>query len=601
MELHGWIAIAILAAAAVLFLTRWLPVAVTAMAIPLALFLTGTVPDAEIVLEGFGNQAVLALAAVFILSDALGTSGVADLIARRLQSAGGGETRLLLVIGLVIAAMSAFMSNAATVAVMLPAMLAISQRSGVPISRLAMPMGFAAVLGGNLTLIGTAPNLLLSDSLKAETGAGFGMFDFSIVGLPIVVVGVTLMAVLGRRLLPRGDDSERLARAHLPQQIVKHYGVGHTLTRLRIGQASLLAGHTLVELKLQQRYGITVALVGRHAGLGLHWKVPQGDLELAVGDDLYLEGEDVDVWRLAEEQQTRMGLPGEHQFERVLDQGVQIAEAMVGPRSAAIGSSLRELSFRRRFKLSVLALWRGGRRSTDSLSTSALAVGDTLLVAGSAGAVRRLSESDDFELLTPAQRERDVRRAPLTLALFAVAIVPQLFGWIPLSISAMLAALLLVVTRCVPVRHVGRSIDWTVLALVVGTMPLGHALEVHGVADLAAELLTSSTSEFGPAAVLAVLYATAALTSVTSSNAAAAVILAPVALAAAEDLAIDPSHALLAVAYGCSCAFIVPFAQCNLMVTTPGGYRARDFIKVGGLLTLFVGSVTIALLSLLVR
>lgn len=599
MELHGWIALAILVSAALLFLTRKVPLEVTAISIPLALFLTGTVPDAEIVLAGFGNQAVLALAGVFVISSAMGTSGLAELIARRMQRVGGGQTRMLLVSGSTIAVMSAFMSNAATVAVMLPAMKAMARRADVPVSSLLMPLAFAAVLGGNLTLIGTAPNLLISDSLHAATGNGFGMFDFSIIGGPIVIVGVLFMAIVGRRLLPKGREADRLARAALPGHLVTHYGVGKRLTRLRLGKASLLVGRTLADLRLQQRYAVTVVLVGRRQGLALNWKVPQGDLVLERGDDLYLEGEAEDLWQLAEEQHTRMGLAGEHQIERVLDHGIQITEVMVGPRSAADGQSLRELEFRRNSKLSVLAVWRGGEPLPTAISTTPLAVGDTMLVAGSTAAVRRLRESEDFVFLTADDEGCDVRKAPLTLVLLGVALLPPLVGVAPLSISALLAALLMVVTGCVNARSLGRSIDWTVLALIVGTMPLGHALTVHGVAELAARGIQSVTAGFGPAAVLAVLYAVAAVISVTSSNAAAAVILAPVALAAAGELGMAPRAALLAVAYGCSCAFIVPFAhQCNLMVAGPGGYSTRDFVKVGGLLTLLVSAVAVALLAL---
>jgi di/tricarboxylate transporter len=600
MPVHGWIALAILIVAAVLFLTRRLPLEATAIGIPLALFLTGTVPEAEVALQGFGNQAVIALASVFVLGAAMQSTGVAELVARRLGQVGGGERRLVVVVSVAVAVLSAFMSNAATVAVLLPGIVALAARSGIPASRLLMPTGFAAILGGNLTLIGTAPNLLLSEHLRLDTGTGFGMFDFALVGLPIVVAGIATMAGPGMALLPRRAPSERLTRGGLPGRLAKEYGLAENLTRLRIGKNSKLAGKQLVELDLANRYDVIVVLVGRREGLGLHWHVPTSDFTLQRGDDVYLEGDTEDLWLLAEEQHTRIGLAGQHQVEAVLDQGIRLAEVLVGPRSTALGKTLHEVGFRRQFRVSVLTLWRGEEKLARGLSTTPLQMGDTLLVAGSAAGMRRLREADDFVVMGGDDSGRDVRKAPLALGLLAVALVPPLFGWAPLAISALLGALLAVLTKCVRPVAAARAIEWPVLALIVGTLPLGHALQVHGVAGQAADALLAVTQGAGAAATLAALFGAAAIVSVTSSNAAAAVILAPVASAIAASQGMPPTTPLLAVAYGCSCAFLVPFAhQCNLMVAAPGGYRTLDFVKLGSLMTLVVAGVATGLLAVL--
>jgi len=606
MELHGWIALAVLIVAAVLFLTRLLPLEATALSIPVVLFATGTVPDASVALQGFSNQAVIAIAAVFILGAGLQESGVAALIARQVQRVGGrSEARLMVVICVAVAGLSAFMSNAATVAVLLPSVIALSRSTGVSASRLLMPMGFSAILGGTMTVIGTAPNLLIADYLHRQMGQAPSFFDFGLVGLPICVAGILYLLLIGRHLLPKTEavavGGRGGARTALPEQLAREHGLTRNLTRLRVGKASLLTGKTLSKLNLSSRYGVTVVMIARHQGLVLHWHVPTTDLRFKIGDDLYLDGDSESIWLLAEENQTRMGLAGEHHIEHVLDHGVILAEAMIGPRSKAQGRTLDELRFRQQHKLSVLNVSRGETLHTSRLGQLPLAVGDTLLLAGSRNGLRNLRDSDDFVVLTDVGESRDFRKAPLALSLLALALVPPLFGWAPLAMSALAAALLMAVTGCVAVREAGRYIEWKVLALIVGTLPLGYALDLHGVADRAAAGLISITTQLGPEAVLGALFLAAAGVSITSSNAAAAVILAPVAAKVAMEMGIPARAALLSVAYGCSCAFIVPFAhQCNLMVAAPGGYSTRDFLRGGIGLSIVVCVVAVAALSLLV-
>ena len=605
MELHGWIALAVLVVAAILFLTRKLPLEATALGIPVVLFATGTVPDANVALQGFGNQAVIAIAAVFVLGAGLQESGVAALLGRVMQRLGGrSEARLILVICVTVAGLSAFMSNAATLAVLLPSVLALSRSTGISPSRLLMPMGFSAILGGTMTVIGTAPNLLIADYLE-RMGRPPSFFDFALVGVPLCVAGILYLVLLGRHLLPRGRSDQQgernLARGALPEQLARDYGLARNLTRLRVGKASLLAGHSLADLRLAERYDVSVVMIARHQGLVLHWRVPNTELVLQRGDDLYLDGDTEAIWQLAEENQTRVGLAGQHQIDHVLDHGVVLAEAMIGPRSKAQGSTLRKLRFRQRHNLSVLNISRGESRFNQQLGQVPLEVGDTLLLAGSRNGLRLLGANDDFVVLTDVGESRDFRKAPMALCLLLLALAPPVLGWAPLAVSSLGAALLMAVTGCVSAREAGRNIEWKVLALIVGTLPLGYALDVHGVAGHAAAGLGSLTRLFGPEALLAALFLAAAAVSTVSSNAAAAVILAPVAARAALDLSLPPRAALLAVAYGCSCAYIVPFAnQCNLMVAAPGAYSTRDFLRTGSGLSVVVAVVAVTALSLLI-
>ncbi len=595
----GLASLIILIVAAVLFLTRWVRLEIAALMVPVALYFSGAAPDAAAALEGFGNQAVLAIASVFVLGAGLQESGVAAWLARLVQRLGGkNEARMLTLMCLAVAFLSAFMSNAATVAVLLPVVIALARRAGLPARRLLMPVGFAAILGGNLTLIGTASNLLVSGYLEKTTGRGFGMFDFAWIGLPIVVAGVFYLITVGRRLLPGEALGKHGPGTALPQRLVREYGLASNIARVRVGQASTMRGRTVGECDIGRNYGLAILAVARRGSFGERWTTPGPGYCLLRGDDLYLEGPAEEVWRMAEDTHSRMGLPGSHHLETIVDHGIALAEAAVPPRSALIGKSVRDHGFRDRHGVNVLSLWRGGGPVVSDLANLELAAGDAMLLSGPAERVRELGTTEDLVLLTPPEDGHDFSKAPLALLCLAVALLPPLFGWAPLAISALSGALLMVLCGALPADRAARFIEWKVLALIVGTIPLGTALETHGVASLVAGGVVDGLSPVGVPAVLAVLFLLAALVSTTSSNAAAAVILSPVAAQAAMAMNINPRTALLAVAYGCSCAFLVPFAhQCNLMVAAPGGYKTRDYLVVGSGLTLVVCVVAILGLS----
>jgi di/tricarboxylate transporter len=599
MTYYSWASLLVLGVSAVLFLTRWVRLEIVALSIPVALYLTGAVPEVSDVLAGFGNHAVIAIASVFVLSAGIQESGVAAWLSRLVQRmSGSSESKILLWVCSIVAVLSAFMSNAATVAVLLPVVLALARRAKIQPSRLLMPLGFAAILGGNLTLIGTSSNLLVSDYLERSTGQGLTLFEFGRIGLPICAIGILYLLTLGRKFLPAVKGGIHESSSPISEKLVEEYGLVGNVARMRIGRASNLLGQSLPEAGLGRDYRLAVVAVSRRSGFSDHWFMPGQDFRFRLGDDLYLEGPEIEVWRLAEDSHSRMGLPGEHQVEKVLDHGFALAEVSIPPRSKMIGLSLRETDFREKYGLSVLSIWRAGQPVTEQLADLELQSGDALLLAGPLPQVRKLEGGEDLVLLAKPSDARNFSKAPWALLCLATALIPPLIGLAPLAISALLGALLMVLLGCVPAERAASFMEWRVLAMIVGTIPLGIAIERHGIADLVAQNLVDLAPSMGVAGVLAGLYLMSALISITSSNAAAAVILSPVAARAAFDLQIDLSNALLAVAFGCSCAFIVPFAhQCNLMVAGPGGYRRRDFLAVGSGLSLVVAVVAIALLS----
>jgi di/tricarboxylate transporter len=599
MDPQGWIALAILAAAAVAFIRRWAPHEVVALAIPVLLAVTGVLDDPLEALRGFGDPTVIALGSIFVVGAGLQNSGIAALFARSiLRISGQNEWKILTLLMSVTAAVSGFMSNAACVALFLPTAVTVSRRALIAPSRLLLPLASAAVLGGTLTVMGSPPNLIVSGSLEGRTGHPFSIFRFALVGLPIVLTGVAYTLTIGRKLLPKRSHEDRMREANLPEDLAQAYGFTRNLCRMRITGGSSVAGRTIAESTIRSRHGLSVVLVHRRRGLGSRYLNPRPDLRLEAGDLLYIEGDDEAAWQFAEEEGLQFGLAGPDAVERILGRGQTLAEVSLAPRSPALGRTLRDLRFRARYGLNAISLWRQGA-PIENPANIPLEFGDALLVSGPTASVLELNRDPDYIVLTDQSEAVDVGRAPRAMLLLLVAIIPPIFGLAPLAVSAMASAILMIVTRCLTIEEARRSIEWKVIFLIAGTLPMGLALERTGVAAAAARALLALPLPAGDAATIAVLFLLAAAVAVTSSNSAAAVIIAPVAAGVARHGTLGLETALLAVAYGCSCAFILPIAQWNLLVMGPGGYRARDFFLFGSGLSLVMGVTAVTLLSVL--
>jgi len=603
LDHHGWIALGTLVVATTLFITKWLPIPLTALGIPVVLYATGVLPDANDALKGFGNQAALAIAAVFVLGAGLKECGVATLIARGLQRVGGGsETRLVIALMLACGALSAFMSNAAVVAILLPVGVVLSRRSGVATSRLLMPMAFAAVLGGTVTLIGTAPNFLVEDYLvrggsDLTQGIHLTIFDFARVGVPILLTGILFMALVGRRLLPVVRAEDRLAAARLPEEVAQSFQVGETLFELLVAEGSTVAGKTLTQADIRSRYALDILMIYRPRSVRRRWIEPDPDYQLQPGDILFAQGGEIAAWAFCEGELLQFGLADETAVNRILRHGATLAEVTLPPRSRAIGRTFADMNFRRRFGLNVIRIWRRSGTVPDTPRDVELEIGDTFLVAGPPERVRNLGGRPDFTVLTDLSESENVTRAPLAILLLLAALYLSVVHAVPLAMSAMGAALLMFATGAITLPVVKRAVDWKVIFLIVGTLPLGLALERHHVASIAATWIAEGGDAWGRTGVFAILFLVAAGLAVLTSNAAAAVIVAPVAARAAVAAGIDVKSALLVMCYGCSCAFLLPFAQCNILVMAPGGYRTSDYLRVGLLMSLVMAVTTIAMFS----
>jgi di/tricarboxylate transporter len=601
VDFHGWVALITLVAVVTLFLTRWIPMEATALAVPVLLAVTGTLDPASLALDGFGNHAVIAIAGIFVLGAGLKESGVASLLARLIERVGGrSESRTIIVIMVAVCALSAIMSSAATTAVFMPVAAVLARRTGASTSRLMMPLAYAAILGGTLTLIGTAPNMILGNDLEIRAGKSLGMFEFTTVGAPVAALGILYMAIAGRRLLPAQSVRQRMGDAAPALDIAKRYATAAQLYLMKVVDASRIAGKSVSQAAIGGNYLLDLLMVKRHGSLGAQFIHPAANLILQAGDEIYLEGETESAWRFAEEELVQFGVADPDELEKILGFGLTLAEVTPSPHSNVFGKTLKELRFRNQTGLSVIAIWRGGEPITSATADMPLQLGDALMVTGRMKRVREFARNPDFILLTDTSEREDVRRAPLALLFMVGALLPPLLGWLPLAVSVIGSGVLMGLTRCVSLTGARRAIDWRVLFLLIGTIPLGIAMDRHGVAANAANLIMDLHGTFGAPGVLASLFLLASALCLTCNNGAAAVILAPVAWKAAHAAGIEPAKAFLAVAFGASCAFLLPFGnQCNLMVMGPGGYRTRDYLRAGGGLTLLMATTTVILLSVL--
>ena len=601
MDAHGWTAIGVLVLATLLFITRWIPLAMTALSIPVVLHFAGVLPDARDAFVGFGNQAVLAIAAVMVLGASLRESGVATYIARGIQQvAGTGESGLICLMMITTGALSAFMNNAAVVAMLLPVTAVLSRRSGVSPSRLFLPMAVAAVLGGTITLIGSAPNLLMADyynlTLDAPRGE-MGMFDMAMIGVPLLLVGTMLMALVVRRLLPPRVSVDETVRGRSPEEAASAYLLAEKLYEMRVVKGSSVAGKSIEDANIRAEHGLGILAICRTSGLGRSWLQPHPSLIIEPEDRLFIEGPDEAAWEFAETEVLQLGLASEDTIRRVIQHGTVLGEVALSPHAPVLGLSLREVGFRRRHHLNVVGLWRYNQPVRERFEETPLQIGDALLVAGTLEDLATLSMNSDYIVLTDHRHDEDVTRAPMAMGILALALLPPVLFGLSFSMSALGAALLMVATGCIAHHRVLRSIDWGVLALIVGTLPLGVALERQGISESVAAWFQYLPDVGGGIVVYAALFLLAAVLAILTTNAASAVIVAPVAAAVATVMDLDPKRALLAMTFGCSCNFLLPFMQCNLLVLTPGGYRTKDYLKVGGVMSIVMAITVILLLA----
>jgi di/tricarboxylate transporter len=584
--------LAIFAIAIGLFLwDRW-PVDIVATLCLLALTLSGllTVPEA---LAGFGNSAVVSIGAIFVVSGAISRTGLADRMGNVFVRFGGAsEARLVVVVMIGVCALSAFMYNAPATAVLLPAVMVTARRSGVSPSRLLIPLCSGALLGGTMTLIGAAPNLVVSQALETAGLPPFRVFDFLPMGMLISTGGILFMVLVGRRLLPDRDPVWGNGRAERPEELVALYNLRERWHRVRISDSSRLNNLSLTDACLSCEFGIIVLGLER---AGRIYGTIRSDERLTAGDVLLLQGHDHDVAAAA----TDWGAEYLHDEQPAWAlSDLAVAEATLAPRSNLEGKTIAEIQFRQRYSLEVLGIWRGDRAFRSHLAGVRLQIGDAILLQGPGRPLDQLRRDPDFLVLTgDVATGRRSSKGPLALAIIAVCLGLVILGVFSIAIGALLAAALMVVTGCLLPQEVYRDVDWRVLIMLGGTLALGAAMQKTGAAPWLAQNLIEPVASLGTVPLMAALFLTSSLLSIATSNVAAAVLMSPLALNVAARLHYQPRALLMIVLLGVSTAFVTPFAhQANLIVMGPGNYRFMDYVKVGALLSLLVFAITVVAL-----
>ncbi len=617
MTFEMYLALGILFFAILFFVTEWLRVDVVALIVVISLMLTGMLKPAEAI-AGFSNPVVLTIAALFVIGGGVLQTGLAASIGNQvLKIAGTNPTRLIVTVMLAVALLSAFMSDTGTVAVLLPAVISLAASAHISPSKLLIPLSYGALLGGAATLIGTPPNLIVSDVLRESGARPFQFFDYTPIGILLIMAGVVFMLTIGKRLLPDHVPAQDLQRVPTPEEIVQRYRLPDNLFRLRVRQTSPLVGKTITEGEFGAQFNVNIIELRRKpeartmvkfGETRLVWQAeklkgikPSVETKFQADDLILVQGSSADVAHLAAS--WKLGVqPAEADDDKsLINQEVGLAEVILTPESHLIDKNLTDLRFGGQYHLTVLGIQRPGANELLNLKTTTLRFGDILLVQGAWENILALRKRRrDFvvmgqpeQLSGPASRSK----APIAALIMFIMLLTMIGEALPLVTTSMLAALLMIITKCLTIDEAYGYIDWKSIVLVAGMLPMSTALERVGLVSLGAQSLTNTLGSLGPVWVLGGLFLATSIFTQVLSNTATAVLVAPLALAAANNLGVQPHAFLMGVGVAASMAFASPVASpVNTLVMGAGNYRFSDYIKIG--MPMLIISLVIAMLVL---
>ena len=560
---------------------------IVALLVVLTLMLSGILTVGE-ALAGFGSPVVMLVACLLVVGEMLDRTGVAVAIGNWILKKGGSnETRLYIVIMASAGLLGAVMSSTAVVAIFIPIVLRVAAETKLQASRLLMPMSYAALISGMLTLIATTPNLVVSEELKGAGYSEFGFFSFTPVGLAVLVVAIAYILLLGRRLLPRQElDLSKAPGARSVFDIWAEYHADRAYRSAVIDDHSPLVGVSIKEAALDTRFGVRILGIVRGTGASEErTPSPPSSTSLESGDTLLFFGSEDGLARLMDELHLTLFTPTERNVQRWLWE-LGAATVLIHPESGLIGKSLCDAEFRSRNRLQVLGM-RRNREPVADYENVKLASSDSLFLMGPWSDVKQLQSQHHDYIVTemPAEQAQVVpeyRRMPLALFILSVMVLLSIFDVIPLVATVIIAALAAVFTRCMTMEDAYRSIHWSSLVLVAGMLPMADALEKTGGTALIVDALMQGVGDAGPGIMLTVLFFLTAAVGLFLSNTASAVLVAPIAIVAAESLGVSPYPFAVAVLIAASAAFVTPVSTPVVtLVVEPGRYQFMDFVKVG--------------------
>lgn len=580
---------------------------VVALCALLALVLGGTLSVSE-ALAGFSEPSVILIAAFFVIGEGLVRTGVAFRVGDWLVArAGSNEARLLVLLMLAVALLGSVMSSTGVVAIFIPVALSIAARIGAQPRRLMMPLAFAALMSGMLTLVGTPPNMVVNAELHRAGHAGFGFFDFTPAGLVVLALGVGYMLLVRGWLSgPAQAETPVRSRRRRLRELAEDYQLLYRARRMMVATHSPMIGHTLGELQLRARYGANIVAIERSRQFGRVMLTTAANREILAGDVILIDfarGEE-DIARFANEMCLQDRAFRDDYFAD-LSRELGLAEVLVPPGSGLIGKSILDLRMRSQRGINVMGLRRNGQSLADNLLHEKLKMGDTLLIAGTWKSIRLLhAQAHDFLVLTlPAEMDEAApaaRRAPHALICLAVTVALMISGVVPNVIAALIGCVLMGAMRCIDMDSAYRSIHWQSLILIVGMLPFATALQKTGGIDYLVGGVLALTGEGSPRGVMAALFVLTAVVGLFISNTATAVLMAPIGLGLAAQLGVSPYPFAMTVALAASAAFMTPVSSpVNTLVLGPGDYRFGDFVRIGVPFTVVVMLVCVGLLPVL--
>jgi len=598
----------LLASAIVMFAINKPRMDVAALIMITLLPFTGVITMGE-ALAGFSDSNIVLIAALFVIGEGLVRTGVArglgDFIIRK---TGNSQVRVLVLLMLAVAGLGSLMSSTAVTAIFIPIGLRIAYTTGAAPGQLMMPLSFAALISGMLSLVATAPNLVVSGELSRQGFEPFSFFAITPFGVPILIIGIVYM-MFARRWLPGAKASASAPSASARPTLanwVTSYNLANRECRLRVPDGSPLVGRTLSELDLRASSGVSILAIDRARQFGRTLVRPTSQTVVQADDVLLIDL--LDRCPSVEAMRDRYGLEqlpliGDYFQDRAQELGM--AQVIVPAESQLIGKSVVESEFRTRTGLTVLGLRRGDTALGKEYITEKLRVGDTLLVIGSWKQIERARADDtgvvvmqmpvDFEEVLPAPG-----KAPFALGALGIVVALMVSGAVPNVQAALIGCLLMGATGCIGINSAYKCISWKTIVLIVGMLPFSVALQRTGGVDIAADALTALTAGAGHHAVLALLFALTAALGMFMSNTATAVLFAPVAIAVAKDMGASPMPFAMIVALASSTAFVTPVSSpVNTLVVTPGNYKFGDFVRIGGPFAIIAMIVSVILVPIL--
>ncbi|HHD2092355.1 TPA: SLC13 family permease [Klebsiella pneumoniae] len=601
-----WV-LSLLAIAVVLFATGKVRMDAIALMVIVAFVLSGTLTLNE-AFSGFSDPNVILIAALFIIGDGLVRTGVATKMGAWLVSvAGNSETKMLIYLMLTVAGLGAFMSSTGVVAIFIPVVLSVSARMNTSPSRLMMPLSFAGLISGMMTLVATPPNLVVNSELLREGLHGFSFFSVTPIGLVVLILGIVYMLAVRFMLKTDNGDSARDGRKRSTfRDLIREYHLTGRARRLAIRPGSPMIGQRLDDLKLRERYCANVIGVERWRRFRRVIVNVNGVSEFRARDVLLIDmsASDVDLRQFCGEQMLEpMVLRGEYFADQALDVGM--AEVALIPDSEMIGKTVREIAFRTRFGLNIVGMKRDGKAMDGSVVDEPLQLGDILLVVGNWRQIALLAKRGrDFVVLNMPVEVDDASpahsQAPHAIFCLVLMVALMLTDEIPNPIAAIIACLLMGKFRCINAESAYKAIRWPSIILIVGMMPFALALQKTGGVDLVVKGLMDVAGGEGPYLMLGCLFVMCAAIGLFISNTATAVLMAPIALAAAKSMGVSPYPFAMVVAMAASAAFMTPVSSpVNTLVLGPGKYSFSDFVKIGVPFTILVMVVCVLLIPVL--